>query len=109
MIEAAGDGYREVDGTPDMVLEIVSQTSVRKDTVDLRRLYWLAGIPEYWLVDARTESVQFDILKRGTRSYLSTRKAPGGWLKSNVFGASFRLKRKMDQLGNPQFELEMKS
>jgi len=108
MIEAVSGGYREVDGTPDMVVEVVSQTSVRKDTVDLRRLYWLAGIPEYWIVDARTESVEFEILKRGTRSYLSTRKASGGWLKSNVFRRLFRLKRKLDQLGNPQFELEMK-
>jgi hypothetical protein len=27
----------------------VSPSSVQKDTVVLRELYWKAGIPEYWL------------------------------------------------------------
>src|SRR5207245_349957 len=36
-----------LEGTPEMVLEVVSATSVEKDTVELRELYWQAGIPEY--------------------------------------------------------------
>ena len=46
-----GDRSLEVTGSPEMVLEVVSQTSVQKDTVVLRELYWRAGIQEYWLVD----------------------------------------------------------
>jgi Uma2 family endonuclease len=46
-------GYVEVEGTPDMVLEVVSDSSLQKDTVHLRELYWKAGVAEYWLVDAR--------------------------------------------------------
>ena len=34
-----------------MTLEVVSSSSVRKDTVDLRDRYYKAGILEYWLVD----------------------------------------------------------
>ena len=39
-----------------MVLEVVSKTSVRKDTVVLPQLYWKSKIPEYWLVDGRPGS-----------------------------------------------------
>src|SRR5256885_8764701 len=49
------EGYLELEGTPDMVLEVVSESSVQKDTKRLRQLYWQAGIREYWLVDARRE------------------------------------------------------
>ncbi|MCI0358573.1 MAG: Uma2 family endonuclease [Planctomycetaceae bacterium] len=45
-----------------MTLEVVSDTSVVKDTQELRSLYWLAGIQEYWLVDARA-ALSFDTLK----------------------------------------------
>jgi Uma2 family endonuclease len=86
------------------VFEVISSSSVRKDTIELRDLYWQAGIPEYWLIDARHEPVKFDILRHGANRYLPTKKI-GGWLKSSVFGRSFRLTKENDQLGNPQFTL----
>ena len=54
----------ELVGIPDMVLEVVSDSSERKDTVDLRERYWDAEIPEYWLIDPRGEELRFDILRR---------------------------------------------
>ena len=107
-VEAVGDGYREIVGTPELVLEVVSAGSVRKDTVELLELYWVAGIPEYWLVDVRAEPHRFDILKRGAKGYTTTRRAAGGWLKSGVFGRAFRLTQQVDPLGNPQFNLEVR-
>jgi Uma2 family endonuclease len=105
-VEGADEGFNEVAGTPDMVLEVVSPSSVRKDTVRLRGAYWEAGIPEYWLVDARGETPEFDILKRGPKGYSETRKADG-WLKSKVFGKSFRLVRGTDPNGDPEFTLQV--
>src|SRR5271169_4627478 len=61
LVEGEHGGHLELAGTPDMVLEIVSSSSVEKDTVTLPDLYWRAGIPEYWLVDARSSRPQFDI------------------------------------------------
>jgi Uma2 family endonuclease len=52
-VEGAEESYVEVEGSPDMVLEIVSKTSMRKDTATLRERYGRAGVREYWLVDAR--------------------------------------------------------
>jgi Uma2 family endonuclease len=100
-------GVVELVGTPDMVLEVVSDSSERKDNQTLMEAYWEAGIPEYWLVDARGGEVEFDILKRGPKGYTATRKQ-GGWLKSAVFGKSFRLTRGTDPQGNPEFTLEVK-
>ena len=53
LVEGVEEGFVELEGSPDMALEIVSAYSVRKDTQVLRKLYWRARIPEYWLVDAR--------------------------------------------------------
>src|SRR5689334_21103066 len=40
-----------VDGVADVVVEVISPDSVRRDRVDKLNDYELAGIPEYWLLD----------------------------------------------------------
>ena len=107
MIEGAEDGVVELEGSPDMVLEVVSDSSVEKDTEVLRELYWKAGIHEYWLLDARGERLEFQILRHSTRGYTPVRRS-AGWLKSAVFGKAFRLTRQLDDLGHPDFTLEAK-
>jgi Uma2 family endonuclease len=103
-----GEGQAvRVEGSPDMVLEVVSTGSVRKDTERLRHLYWQAGVREYWLVDARQEPLRFDILRHTAKGYAAVRKQ-AGWAKSAVLGKSFRLTRGSDDLGHPQFNLEVK-
>ena len=97
----------EIEGTPDFTLEVVSPSSVRKDTIVLRDLYWSAGIPEYWLVDARGGRLVFDILRRGPNGYAKTRKR-GGWVESRVLGKSFKLSRHRDEVGNPEYTLAVK-
>jgi Uma2 family endonuclease len=105
--QGAETGYTELQGTPDMVLEVVSTSSVKKDTELLMHGYWEAGIPEYWLVDARSDVPNFRILKCGPKGYLETRKVDG-WMKSNVFEASFKLNHSLDRNGYPLFTLEIK-
>jgi len=97
----------ELEGTPDMVLEVVSRNSVRKDTVELLEAYWEAGIAEYWLVDPRGRELRFDLLKHTPTGYRAVRPT-GGWRKSGVFGASFRLLQTTDPLGQPAFTLEVR-
>lgn len=108
LVEGLEEGHVEIEGAPDMVLEVVSRYSVRKDTKILRNLYWRAGIAEYWLVDARKSPVQFDILSWTERGYSANRRRQG-WLKSKVFGQSFLLETKPDRLGHPQFFLRMQT
>ena len=42
---------------PDLVLEIMSSTSVRRDSVTKYELYQNLGVPEYWLYDPTEEGV----------------------------------------------------
>ena len=105
LIEGKRGGYTELQGSPDMVLEVLSDSSVQKDTQQLRQGYWEAGVREYWLVDARAEPLQFDILRYTARGFVSTRKQQG-WTRSAVFGKSFRLLQHTSPLGHPQYSLE---
>lgn len=107
-IEREAPDFLELEGSPEMVLEVVSETSVRKHTEELRELYWLAGILEYWLVDARALRPRFEILQRGRKGYKSTRKQTGGWLRSNVFDRSFQLTQTTDPLGDPLYVLNVR-
>lgn len=101
-------GYMQLEGTPDVVLEIVSDSSEPKDAVRLRELYWKAQIPEYWLVDARKDEIRFDILRHTAESYQAT-PIDQGWLRSDLLGRSFRIQRDSDPLNLPQFVVQVKA
>jgi Uma2 family endonuclease len=106
-VERITAGYDILVGIPDMVLEVVSDSSERKDTEILRELYGQAGIPEYWLVDPRGEELVFDILHHRRSGYVAARKQ-AGWQKSKVFGKFFRLTVEPDELGNPEYTLRVR-
>lgn len=97
----------EILGTPDMVLEVVSPSSVRKDTKDLFAAYWQAGLAEYWLIDPRGEAVDFTLFARQPQGYRAV-KPVGGWRKSAVFGAAFRLKAATNRRGQATYALEVR-
>lgn len=100
------DQFIELVGTPDWVLEVVSRSSVKKDTELLRDAYNRAGIPEYWIIDARFDEVSFEVLRRRRDRYVVV--APrNGWHRSAVFGRSFRLLRRRNRLGRWTYTLEV--
>jgi Uma2 family endonuclease len=104
-VEGSEGGIIELEGTPDIALEIVSASSVTKDTVRLRDLYWRAGVTEYWLVDARSKTPRFEILRYAPTGYVAVEQQDG-WSLSAVFGHAFRLTQDADPLGKPQYQLE---
>jgi Uma2 family endonuclease len=99
-------GVVEFEGSPEMVLEVVSESSVEKDTVILPVLYHRAGINEFWRIDARSE-LHFEILNWTERDYVPAGEA-GGWWRSAVFGRWFRMTQQPDPLGQPQFTLAVR-
>jgi Uma2 family endonuclease len=98
--------YTELQGTPDWVLEVVSQSSVTKDTRSLRAAYHRAGVPEYWIIDARSEVIDFQILRRQRDRYVAV-SPRGGWLRSRVFGRRFHLDRQLNRLGRWNYTLSV--
>ena len=100
-------GYTQLEGIPDLVIEVVSPSSVDKDTEWLQKAYWEAGIPEYWLIDARRPPLTFDLYRHARRGYITARKS-GGWVKSAVLGKSFRLAVEVNGLGHPEYTLEVR-
>ncbi len=105
--ETTGSVATEVVGSPDLVVEVVSPSSVVKDTEWLMSQYHEAGVSEYWLIDARREGEPaFAIYRRTTKEFVAVRKSRG-WLKSPVFGKSFRLVC-TEQFGLTDYVLEVK-
>ncbi len=105
--KVAREGYLELEGSPNMTLEVVSDSSVEKDNERLPVLYWHAGIDEYWLVDARQEQLVFRIQRRGDSGFIDV-EPDEGWLESGVFQRSFKLTRITDVLGHPEFTLSVR-
>jgi Uma2 family endonuclease len=105
---ASGEGSKELEGSPDWVLEILSDSSVRKDTRRLRQGYFDAGVQEYWLVDARGDEIDFQILIRGEEGFEAV-EARKGWLLSPLFKRRFRLTRERGPMNLWVYTLEEKA
>lgn len=97
----------EIEGTPDWILEIVSDSSLFKDTQQLRAAYHRAGIREYWLVDVRRETIDFQILLWRKKGYVPA-PVKDGWQKSRVFGRAFRLDRSQNRRGYWRYTLRVR-
>jgi Uma2 family endonuclease len=99
------DRFVEVTGTPDLVVEVVSEFSRRKDRVLLPVQYFHAGIPEYWIVDARGEELEFTVLSRGPQGYVAVDQDTCGYFRSTVLGGSFRITRGRNPVGGYAYKL----
>jgi len=60
---------RNIQGAPDLVIEILSQATAKLDKMAKMKLYERSGIKEYWLVDPDREEIEVLTLKG--RSYES--------------------------------------
>jgi Uma2 family endonuclease len=56
--ERYGDGKR-LNGTPELVIEVVSPSSIDDDYVTKRMEYQLSGAKEYWIVNPEGKSMTF--------------------------------------------------
>ena len=101
--------YVELEGPPDLVVEIVSDSSVTKDTRRLPAAYFRAGVPEFWLADARKDPVVFLVHRPGQSGYEPVEPDPEGFQPSAVFACSFRLDARRDPKGHWAFDLREKA
>lgn len=54
-----------VQGPPDLVIEVLSEGAERRDLVAKLDLYARFGVPEYWIVDSRAQTIEFLVLDAG--------------------------------------------
>jgi Uma2 family endonuclease len=97
----------ELHGSPDLVVEIVSRSSVKKDTVELRASYHRAGVAEYWIVDARKAAFQFRVLHWQPDGYREATATASGRRPSLVLQAEVELTRRPDRIGGWQYALQI--
>jgi Uma2 family endonuclease len=62
-------GEANISGPPDLVIEILSPSSRKKDLEVKRKLYARFGIQEYWIVDPEAETI--GVLACGEQGYVS--------------------------------------
>ncbi len=94
--QAHRDRIRTVylDGPADLVVEIVSPESKRRDRVEKRAEYEAARVPEYWLVDPENQTVTICVIgddgryqetRPDARGRLRSRELPGMWIDPSWF------------------------
>jgi Uma2 family endonuclease len=99
--------FIEFEGAPDLVVEVVSDSSQRKDRRRLPPLYALAGVPELWLVDVRGTEVELGIHHLGPAGYEQGPADAGGWCVSRFLGGRCRLLRRSLPASRCVFKLEI--
>ncbi|HEX3552770.1 MAG TPA: Uma2 family endonuclease [Thermoanaerobaculia bacterium] len=101
------DRFIALEGPADLVVEIVSDSSVKKDTVRLPPLYAKAGVPELWLIDARGEDLRFDVFTLRDGQYELVAPDAGGWTPSPLLRHAFRFVRyRRPDLGTWRYSME---
>jgi Uma2 family endonuclease len=100
--------FVEIEGAADLVAEIVSDSSVVKDTRRLPKAYFEAGVREFWLIDARGNDLIFRIQRRGSGLFAAAPVDGEGYQRSEVLDAWYQLLRHEDRHGHWLYRLHMK-
>ncbi len=107
---AKGPGrYVELEGAPDLVVEILSDSSVGKDTERLPPRYATAGVGELWLIDARTPKLRFDVKILEGDAYRDVEPDAEGWVRSSLLEARVRLSRRAMSNAGWLYELDVEA
>ncbi len=69
---------KNIQGPPDLVVEILSETTRKTDEIIKRKLYEHHGVSEYWIVDPELETVK--VYRMGDEGYART----GEYSKENT-------------------------
>ena len=77
-------GAEDFTGAPDLIVEVLSQSTARTDRLVKFGAYERAGVREYWLVDPRTHSVEVYSLSEEDTYEMAGQYTPGETVESAV-------------------------
>jgi Uma2 family endonuclease len=109
-VPAAGGkpgSFVEFEGPPDLVVEVISDSSRTKDRRRLAPLYAQAGVPELWLVEARGQEVELAVYQLGDSGYALVPADAAGWSASRFLDRSCRLRRQALEAGRCFYVLDV--
>lgn len=78
-------------GAPDVVVEVISDDSVHRDSVEKFLEYEREGVCKYWLIDPRPGRRAIHMFRLQEGSYVPVQPDENGWFNSSVL-PGFRLK-----------------
>ncbi|HWY77007.1 MAG TPA: Uma2 family endonuclease [Verrucomicrobiae bacterium] len=84
---------RAIFGTPDLLAEFLSPSSIRRDRYQKMKLYARFGVKEYWIGDPANRSFEILSLKRGKYDLLCSAEERGRLRSSVLTGFEFDLAR----------------
>ncbi len=65
-------GEKNIQGAPDLVMEIISENTAYRDFVQKKRLYTKFGVREYWIVIPEEKLIEIYTLKDNTYTLYKT-------------------------------------
>jgi Uma2 family endonuclease len=57
---------KRIEGIPDLAMEVISEGSWQRDRIQKKALYEQFGLPEYWIVDPDSRSIEVFALVNGS-------------------------------------------
>ena len=72
-------------GIPDLMIEIISPSSVIRDRVDKKNLYEKLNVKEYWIIDPQYQDIEIYTMQNGRYELYSGVTMFEGELKSTIF------------------------
>jgi len=64
-------GKQYIEGVPDLIVEILSPSNWTFDRREKFQLYQQSGVPEYWIVDYHTQTIEVFVLEEGEYALIS--------------------------------------
>ena len=97
-----------VQGRPDIIVEVISNSSVSKDNRELRQSHFAAGVREYWIFDARGMRLSFDLLTRNEHDWVEAAPDADGFRLSPVLQRRVRIDRGTTRVGTVCYDLRLR-
>ena len=89
---------RGIEGAPDLVVEIISPSSLKRDKIDKLAAYAHFKIPEYWIVDPNLGALEQHVLTKEQYELIDIFQNDEQITSPNITCISFTMKNVMDNI-----------
>jgi Uma2 family endonuclease len=83
---------KNIKGAPDLIIEILSPSTAKKDKLEKYNLYKKSGVREYWIVDQYNLLIDVHNFEKGeVNSYFYDEKMEENFVEVGIFGTELKL------------------